>query len=133
MVQQVNIQPKVLYAEDEAQLRQLVATMLEILGYEVTCASNGKIATEKAANWQPDVIIMDVRMPVMNGPEAIKIIRSNPRTAHIPVLVLSANTDSRTREMCRLAGANKFFAKPIGMKQINVAIREALRQPQVAD
>lgn len=133
MMQPVNTQPKVLYAEDEAQLRQLVATMLEILGYDVTVASNGKVATEKAANWQPDVIIMDVRMPVMNGPEAIKIIRNDPRTAHIPVLVLSANTDSRTREMCRLAGANKFFAKPIGMKQINVAIREALKTPQLAD
>ncbi|RMF01679.1 MAG: response regulator [Chloroflexi bacterium] len=133
MMQPVNSQPKVLYAEDEAQLRQLVATMLEILGYDVTVASNGKVATEKAADWQPDVIIMDVRMPVMNGPEAIKIIRSDPRTAHIPVLVLSANTDARTREMCRLAGANKFFAKPIGMKQINVAIREALKTPQLAD
>ncbi len=118
--------PRVLYVEDEADLRQLISTMFELMGYHVQCADNGQAGTEQAKIWQPDVILMDLRMPVMSGPEAIKIIRSDPHTAHIPIFVLSAYTDAKTREECRRIGATKFFTKPVSVYKISEAIRETL-------
>ncbi|MCG3210916.1 MAG: Regulatory protein AtoC [Anaerolineae bacterium] len=119
--------PRVLYVEDEADLRQLLSTMFELMGYHVQCADNGQTGTEQAKIWQPDVILMDLRMPVMSGSEAIKIIRSDPHTAHIPIFVLSAYTDAKTREECRQVGATRFFTKPISVAQINEAILETLQ------
>jgi CheY-like chemotaxis protein len=121
-----NPTPKVLYVEDEADLRHLLAQMLNLVGYRVKCAENGRTGVEKARAWLPDIILMDLRMPVMNGSDAIKILRSDPRTAHIPIVVMSAHTDANTRANCERIGANKFFAKPISIDKIDGTIRELL-------
>ncbi len=115
-----------LYVEDEKDLQLAVSQMLNLLGYEVTYVGNGKAGVEKAESWRPDIILMDVRMPVMNGPDAIRILRSKPDTENIPVFVLSAYTDSKTRLSCKEAGANGFFPKPIDIEEIDAVIKETL-------
>lgn len=118
---------RILYVEDDKTLQFSLSQMLEILGYEVACADNGKQGVEKAESWHPDIILMDMRMPVMTGDQAIQVLRSKPDTAQIPIFVLSAFTDSKTRDMCRQIGATRFITKPPDIRKIDADIKEQLR------
>jgi len=120
---------RVLYVEDEEILRDVVSEYLRMVGgYEVSCAKNGQEGVEKAQSWKPHFILMDVRMPVMDGPEAIRILRGNPETTQIPIYVLSAYSDNETVATCERAGADGFFAKPPNYHLINQTISKVLRQ-----
>ena len=118
---------RILYIEDDRILQASLSQMLTILGYEVTCADNGKLGVEKAESWLPDVILTDIRMPIMTGDQAIRILRSKPATAKIPIFVLSAYTDAKTRSLCKQVGATKFFAKPPDVHKIDAEIREIIK------
>ncbi|HXV42040.1 MAG TPA: response regulator [Anaerolineae bacterium] len=117
---------RVLYVEDDKTLQSSLSQMLEILGYEVACADNGKQGVEKAESWLPDIILMDMRMPVMSGDQAILVLRSKPATSQIPIFVLSAFTDAKTRDLCKQVGANKFFTKPPDVRKIDADIKELI-------
>jgi CheY-like chemotaxis protein len=117
---------RVLYVEDDKTLQSSLSQMLEILGYEVACADNGKQGVEKAESWQPDIILMDMRMPVMSGDQAILVLRSRPATSQIPIFVLSAFTDAKTRDLCKQVGATKFFTKPPDVRKIDADIKELI-------
>ncbi|MCB9099209.1 MAG: response regulator [Anaerolineales bacterium] len=118
--------PRVLYVEDEKDLREPISQMLEILGYEVDCAINGAEGVEKAESWQPDFILMDIRMPKVDGFEATRRLRSNPITQKIPIFMLSAYDDAKTRASCREVGADGFLAKPADIEKIDATIRRTL-------
>jgi len=79
---------------------------------------NGEEGIEKAREAQPDIILMDLRMPGMGGIEAIKQLKRDPLVAKIPVMVLSAWTSQRNREDAEAAGAAKFLAKPVDTKRL---------------
>jgi CheY-like chemotaxis protein len=117
---------RVLYVEDDKTLQSFLVQMLELLGYEVAWADNGRQGVEKAESWQPDIILMDLRMPIMSGDQAIQVLRSKPSTAKIPIFVLSAFTDAKTRNLCKQVGADKFFTKPPDLRQIDAGIKEQL-------
>lgn len=120
---------RVLYVEDEKVLRDLVADFLKALGgYEVECAINGQEGIDKAASWKPHFILMDVRMPVMDGPEAIRILRNRPETAKTPIYVLTAYSDEKTLAICEEAGADGYFTKPPSYILINSTIKKVLSQ-----
>lgn len=116
---------RVLYVEDDENLQYTLSRMLQHFGYEIETASNGKEGIEKAEQWQPDVILMDIRMPVMDGIKAIKVLRANPKTAAIPIFMLSAYTDAKTRRAC--ADADAFFSKPPNIRRIDAKIRKTLK------
>jgi CheY-like chemotaxis protein len=117
---------RVLYVEDDKSLQLTISQMLTILGYVVETADNGKLGVEKAESWRPDIILMDVRMPLMNGDEAIRVLREKPETAAIPIFVLSAYNDARIRNLCEQAGATRFFTKPADVRKVDMAIKETL-------
>ena len=117
---------RVLYVEDDKDLQFPMTQILGILGYQVECADNGKTGVEIAETWKPHIILMDVRMPVMDGPTAIRVLRGKPETEHTPILVLSAYSDVKTRETCKRAGANAFFTKPVDFERIDAAIKSHL-------
>jgi CheY-like chemotaxis protein len=119
---------RILYIEDDKNLQLSISQMLKILGYEVACADNGKDGVEKAASWKPDIVLTDVRMPFMNGDEVIRTLRGQPGTAKVPIFVLSAYTDAKTRDLCKEAGANKFYAKPPDVRKIDADIKSVLDQ-----
>lgn len=122
---------RILYVEDVEDIRLPISQILTILGYEVMCADNGKQGVEAAEKWNPDIILMDLRMPVMDGPTAIRILRSNPDTSDIPIFVLSAYSDAKTRDLCKQIGVNRFMSKPVDVEKLDTAIKETLnRQTQ---
>jgi CheY-like chemotaxis protein len=117
---------RILYVEDVEDIRLPISEILTILGYAVRCANNGKQGVEAAESWQPDLILMDLRMPVMDGPTAIRTLRSNPDTSDIPIFVLSAYSDAETRHLCKQIGVDRFISKPIDIEKLDTAIKETL-------
>jgi CheY-like chemotaxis protein len=118
---------RIVYVEDE-DIRFPISQMLTILGYEVMCADDGQQGLEAVDSWKPDIILMDLRMPVMDGPTAIRILRSNPDTSDIPIFVLSAYKDAKTRDICKQIGVDRFLSKPIDIQKVDAAIKEILKR-----
>ncbi|MBN1220508.1 MAG: response regulator [Anaerolineae bacterium] len=121
---------RILYIEDDHNLQLSMSQMLKILGYEVVCADNGRDGVEKAESWKPDVILTDMRMPYLNGDEVIRTLRGKPDTTKIPVFVISAYTDAKTRNLCKEAGADRFYAKPVDIFEINQDIKAVLNHQE---
>ena len=117
---------RVLYVEDAAVIRDTIARLLQISGYEVAYAKNGEEGVKMALSWKPDVVLMDLRMPVMDGFKAINQIKTNPKTSHIPVFVVSAWSSKKERTMAKLEGADEFFVKPPDLNKLIESIEEAV-------
>lgn len=103
---------KILIAEDEADIRDLVMFTLQFEGYEVLTAVNGQEAVDKAPEFKPDLILMDVRMPRMTGYEACKVLKKQDATKDIPVVFLSAKGQDVEVKQGIEAGAVDYILKP---------------------
>jgi CheY-like chemotaxis protein len=114
---------RILYVEDAEVIRDTIGRLLEVYGYKVAYAKNGKEGVEMAVEWKPNLVLMDLRMPVMDGYKAINEIKFNPQTHHIPIFVVSAWSGKKERDQARLAGADEFFVKPPDLNRLNEAIR----------
>jgi CheY-like chemotaxis protein len=86
--------------------------------YQVDVAVNGLEGVQKARSWQPDLIIMGLRMPVMDGYEAIRVIRSNPIIASIPIVVISPWSDATSKKRALDAGANEHLTPPVDTERL---------------
>jgi CheY-like chemotaxis protein len=117
---------KILYIEDHPAQRDIMAQMLELSGYEVAVASDGIDGLEQARSWKPDLILMDLRMPRMDGFEAIKELRKDPTTEEIPVIAISAWASAKHKERAMEAGANEHFTKPVDLTRLLDTIKRLL-------
>ncbi len=105
---------KILVVEDNEDTREILLYRLKSMGnYEILLASNGKEALEMATQSRPDLIIMDLKMPVMNGWEATKALRQTEWGKDLPVIALTAQAMERDEEKALSAGCNDYIAKPI--------------------
>ncbi len=118
---------KVLYIEDHPAQRDILAQMLELNGFEVAVASDGVEGVDKARDWLPDLILMDLRMPRMDGFEAIKILRSEDSTSIIPIIAISAWASAKHKERALAAGANEHFTKPVDLNRLLTTIGRYLK------
>lgn len=121
---------RVLYVEDAAVIRDTIARLLKLSGFEVAYAKNGEEGVQKTLEWKPDLVLMDLRMPVMDGYKAINKIRTNPATKHIPIFVVSAWSSNKERTHAKLEGADQFFVKPPDLYKLIEAIEEAVANPR---
>ena len=123
---EVSMKKRVLLAEDHPATIQVMQQELEVLGYEVLLAQNGLEAVEKASVEAPDLIVMDMIMPKMDGFQAAVWIRQNPKTQNIPILAATALARPGDREKCLESGCNGYIAKPFTHKQLGAAIDRLL-------
>jgi two-component system cell cycle response regulator DivK len=119
----------ILLVEDHEATLNLMQTQLTLLGYRVTTAKNGAAAVAKAIAELPDLILMDIQIPVMDGLQAAAQIRKEPTTQVIPILAATAKTMSGDKEKCLAAGCNDYIAKPFTHRQLQVAIEKLLTNP----
>jgi two-component system, cell cycle response regulator DivK len=110
--------PKILIAEDDEMNRDMLTRRLQRRGYEIIVADNGEQAIAIAPDAQPDLILMDMSMPVLDGWEATKQIKANPVTKSIPVIGLSAHAMATDREKAIAAGCDDYDTKPIDMNRL---------------
>ena len=109
---------KIVIAEDETDVREMIAFMLRFAGYEVFEADNGQTACELSKTKQPDLILLDVRMPVMTGYDACRIIKNDPETSKIPVAFVSAKGLENEIAMGYASGADDYIVKPFTIDQL---------------
>ena len=103
--------PSILVVDDDAAAGDLVAALIRHFGYEATSASSGDAALESLQGMLPDMVLLDMMMPDMNGIEVLKRIRSDARTADLPVVMLSALDDEEWRLRAESAGASDYWIK----------------------
>ena len=104
---------KVLVVDDNEDNREILVFRLQQLGFEVLVASNGKEAIEAASQAKPDVILMDLRMPVMDGWEATRALRQTEWGKDLPVVAVTAHAMEEDRRKALNAGCNEFIPKPV--------------------
>ncbi len=119
---------KILIAEDEPDIRELVAFTLRFAGYEVVTTSNGEEAVQMAAKELPDLILMDVRMPRMTGYDACRLLKADPELKDIPVVFLSAKGQESEIQTGLEAGAEEYLLKPFAPDQLTERVRTILRK-----
>jgi CheY-like chemotaxis protein len=115
---------KILIVDDNEQLRQILASMLRFSDYEISEAATGKQAIEKAVSAKPNLILMDIDLPDITGADAAQAIRKDPRTAHVPIVGLSAHLGWEFREAALRAGMIDFLVKPLDATVIRATIEE---------
>ncbi len=119
---------KILVAEDERDIRDLIGFTLRFAGFEVLLAGNGIEAIEKAPLEQPDLIILDVRMPKMTGYEACRQLKENPATSAIPIVFLSAKGQEDEIQQGLASGALEYIVKPFAPDELADQVRDILRR-----
>ena len=118
---------KVLYVEDNDDNLYMLKMRLELLGdFEVLAAENGERGCEMAVTEQPDIILMDLEMPVLDGWEASRRLKSNAQTRDIPIIGLSAHALVGEREKALAAGCDEFDHKPVDFERLVATIRRVL-------
>jgi two-component system cell cycle response regulator len=117
----------ILVVDDEWMNRELLQAHLESAGYGVLLAANGTKALEIAAHEEVDLILMDVRMPGMNGYEVCVQLKTQPATSHIPVIILTGLDDDEYKLKALEAGADDFISKPFDSVVMMARIRSLLR------
>ena len=110
--------PLVLLAEDNEAGSIALSDYLVAQGYEVIVALDGLEAVESARQNRPDIVLMDVQMPVLDGLEATRRIRSNPDLAEIPIIAMTALAMPGDRERCLAAGATDYISKPVDLSEL---------------
>jgi CheY-like chemotaxis protein len=114
---------RILVVDDDPRLLHIVAMYLGIEGYEVSMAANGEDALTEIDKNRPDLVILDIMMPGMDGIEACQRIRGNPDTADLPVVVFSALSGDQDVERARLAGANHLITKPFNLVGLGSVVK----------
>jgi DNA-binding response OmpR family regulator len=119
---------RILIAEDEKDIRELIAFTLRYAGHDVTTTTNGEEAYTTAQQILPDLILLDVRMPRMTGYEACEKIKLNEKTQHIPVVFLSAKGQESEVQTGLNAGADEYIIKPFAPDQLANQVRGILEK-----
>lgn len=121
---------KILVAEDERDIRELIGHSLRFAGFDVVLVPNGFEAIQSATTEDPDLIILDVRMPKMTGYEACRHLKDNPDTQGIPVVFLSAKGQESEIEQGLESGAEQYILKPFAPNELAAEIRAVLQRVQ---
>ena len=118
--------PRILYVDDHSTTREIMVYIFEATGADILLAEDGLEGVEMAHRWQPDIILMDLRMPRLNGFEAIKYIRADETTTHIPIIVTSAWANTKHKKRSFAAGADEHFSKPVDFNHLVKTINRYL-------
>ncbi|MGI8548665.1 MAG: response regulator [Gemmatimonadaceae bacterium] len=119
----------VLLVEDNEDNRIVYSTILKHFGYEVSEALNGEEGISKARSQQPDLILMDISIPVIDGWEATQVLKHDPGTKHIPIIALTAHALASDREKAMEVGCDGYLAKPCEPRAVVAEVKRFLGQP----
>ena len=122
---------KILVVDDEEQLALALRIRLQSRGYEVTTAGDGRQALELIERHQPDLVILDVLMPVMDGFEVYHLLKENPKTKDIPVIIVTAKGERKDRQLGLSSPSYNYIAKPFEVEDLLAKVREVLLQHAV--
>ncbi|MEM7672851.1 MAG: ATP-binding protein [Verrucomicrobiota bacterium] len=130
----LNLDPDsvVLLVEDGILNQKLIAVIFERLGLNIHIANNGREGVDAAHALKPDLILMDMQMPEMDGLQATRLIKESPNTAEIPIVFLTANAFTEDRQKAMLAGVDAFLTKPLQVEELKVQLHKHLQAKKEA-
>ena len=118
----------ILIVEDDPRNLKLIRDLLQIRGYTTLEVTDGKQGVDMAREKMPDLILMDIQMPVMDGFEAISILKADPVTKSIPIIALTASAMQGDKEKCMEAGCNDYITKPLDTRAFVTKVKEYLEK-----
>jgi two-component system cell cycle response regulator DivK len=118
----------ILIVEDDPRNLKLIRDLLQIRGYTTLEATDGKQGVDMARAEMPDLILMDIQMPVMDGFEATRILKADPVTKNITIVALTAFAMQGDREKCMEAGCNDYITKPLDTRAFVTTVKEYLEK-----
>jgi len=122
---------RILYVEDNPGNRMLVRRILEAEGFSVAEAMDGPAGLEIATQMQPDLILLDINLPEIDGYDLAKRFRDTPGLQHVPILAITANVMQGDRERTLEAGCDGYIQKPIDVDQLPKQVRAALQKNRI--
>ena len=120
---------RILVIEDQEDNWQILRDLLTSAGFEVIEAADGEAGLAAAAKCRPDLILMDIQLPVLDGYEATRQIKADPALRAIPIIVITSYALSGDDEKARAAGCDAYFSKPFSPRQLLGKVREYLSPP----
>jgi DNA-binding response OmpR family regulator len=120
---------RILVVDDDTRLTELLKLVFESQGFGVTIANNGQQTLEILETELPEAILLDLMMPGMSGMEVCESIRANPRTANIPIIILTAKSSPESKQELLEVGATQYLVKPVRPTELINHIREAVSIP----
>ncbi len=117
---------RVLVVDDEPSIRQMVATLLKLEGYQVETAADGRLALQSVLAQAPDLVVSDVRMPQMNGYELLTAIRANPDLKKVRFVILAGLSDDDEATLQARSQADAFIGKPFSRESLLDTLRSVL-------
>jgi two-component system, cell cycle response regulator DivK len=118
---------RILIVEDTEDNRQIMRDLLSSVGYELMEAHDGEQAITAAEEFRPDLIMMDIQLPVLDGYEAIRRIKANGELRHIPIVAVTSYALSGDEEKARAVGCDGYIAKPFSPRHLLATVRELLK------
>jgi len=115
---------KALVVEDHPDMRNVLTFEMEMMGFSVITANDGRDGVKKALEEKPQMILMDIVKPGMDGRDATRLIRSNPETQDIPILVVTALANNIALKKCIDAGCNDYITKPFTFKELQTKVQD---------
>jgi DNA-binding response OmpR family regulator len=125
--------PKILVADDERDIRELIGFTLRFAGFEVVLVADGIEAIEQAPLEQPDLILLDVRMPKVTGYDVCRLLKENPATCMIPIVFLSAKGQEGEIQEGLDSGAVEYIVKPFAPDDLTDQVREILQRVETSE
>ena len=113
--------------DDESRIRDLARMILEDKGYEVITVGNGNEAVQKITVEMPDLVLLDILMPGMNGFEVCKVLKSDPKTKQIPIVMFTVRSRDEGYELARQVGCDGYFNKPFAPHDLVAEVKKHLR------
>ena len=122
---------RILVIDDDPDIRALLSTYFQGNGHQVFQAEDGAHGIGMAAQRCPDVVILDVDMPVLDGHSTLHVMKNDPKMSAIPIVVLTSHNNVETRERLQRAGCAEFLGKPFDLGQLDLAVTNSLKASQV--
>ncbi|MFH1046124.1 MAG: response regulator [Candidatus Omnitrophota bacterium] len=119
---------KILVVDDEPHIVKLVESRLRASGYEVICAFDGKMALETARKEKPDLIILDLMLPQMDGYKVCGLLKKDAKYSAVPVIIFSARAQEEDQTLAEEVGANAYITKPFKPEELLDKIKELLKE-----
>ncbi|HET9224047.1 MAG TPA: response regulator, partial [Roseiflexaceae bacterium] len=119
---------RILLVEDDAINRDVLSRYLTLVGYDIIIAVNGVQALDLAQTQRPDIILMDMRLPLMDGWQTTRMLKDSPSTAMIPVIALTAYALDDERQKCFDAGCDAYESKPVDMPHLLASIQGLVQE-----
>jgi two-component system cell cycle response regulator DivK len=120
----------VLIVEDNEKNLKLVRDVLQVKGYETIEAGTAEDGLALAASRKPDLVLMDIQLPGMSGIDALKALRADPATAHIPVIAVTASVMQQDRKHITEAGFDAYLSKPLDIREFLATVKKIIEAPR---